>query len=87
MEKEWVAKAADGAMDSEDLLSAEADRENTAGRTSPSWRGLVIAVIAAIVLSVTATLLLGGSFGVYDRRTAGGCGASGNCCPLPGQAR
>ncbi|NNF83820.1 MAG: hypothetical protein HKM29_01545 [Deltaproteobacteria bacterium] len=30
------------------------------GSQPPTWRGLVIAVIAAIILSLTATLLLGG---------------------------
>lgn len=82
MEKKWVAKAADGGVDPEELLSAEGG-EDAARRASPSWRGLVIAVIAAIVLSVTATLLLGGSFGAYDRSVAGGCGSGGDCCPLP----
>jgi hypothetical protein len=32
------------------------------GRQSPSWRGVVISIIVAIILSVTATLLLGGIF-------------------------
>jgi len=52
------------------------------GSGPPTWRGLVIAVIAAIVLSLTATLLLGGSFGVYKQQgSATGCGPGSACCP------
>lgn len=52
------------------------------GSAPPTWRGLVIAVIAAIVLSLTATLLLGGSFGVYKQQgSATGCGPGSACCP------
>lgn len=83
MDQEWVAKTADGMMDPEELLTADERRKEPEARTSPSWRGLVIAVIAAIVLSVSATLLLGGSFGIYGRSPSGGCGSGGNCCPLP----
>lgn len=84
MEREWDAgETAGGGIESESRVRIEGDPGEPGVRTSPTWRGLVIAVIAAIVLSVTATLLLGGSFGVYDRRVAGGCGSGGNCCPLP----
>lgn len=52
-------------------------------RSRPTWRGLLIAVIAAVVLSVGATLLLGGSYGFTRQGAASGCGAggAGNCCP------
>jgi hypothetical protein len=56
------------------------------GRRGPTWRGWIISILAAIILSVTATLLLGGS-GAFrsDRATAGsgdcGSGAGGNPCP------
>lgn len=84
MEREWDAReTAEGGIDPESRSAIEGGPEEPGVRTSPTWRGLVIAVIAAIVLSVTATLLLGGSFGVYDRRAAGGCGSGGDCCPLP----
>jgi len=51
-------------------------------RTRPTWRGLLIAVIAAVVLSVGATLLLGGSYGFTRQGAASGCGAgaAGDCC-------
>lgn len=86
-DQEWVAKAADGGIDPEELLSAEGDREDAAGRTSPSWRGLAIAVIAAIVLSVSATLLLGGSFFQDGGASAAGCGPGSACCPPAAQEK
>ncbi len=51
------------------------------GTTSPTLRGLVIAVIAAIILSLATTLLLGGSFGIYNRGAATECGSGSPCCP------
>ncbi len=63
-----------------DFLSEGPEPDSQAGISSPTWRGLLIAVIAAIVLSVTATLLLGGSFGYKTSGSAGGCGAGGECC-------
>ena len=56
------------------------------GRTGPSWRGFALAILAAVVLSVTATLLLGGSWSFYALRPAAagaGCGSGGPCCPPP----
>jgi hypothetical protein len=50
-------------------------------RPAITWRALVISIIAAVVLSVTATLLLGGSFGVPGRTVSAGCGSGGSCCP------
>jgi hypothetical protein len=57
-------------------------------RTAPTWRGFVLSILAAVVLSVMATLLLGGSWSSFSLRPAaagspGGCGSGGNCCPLP----
>jgi len=51
-------------------------------RPGPTWRGLVIAVIAAVMLSVGATLLLGGSYGFTRQGASSGCGAgaAGDCC-------
>ena len=67
---------------SSDAFPAGLSPDGRTGATSPTWRGLVIAVIAAIVLSLTATFLLGGSFGVYNRGAAAtGCGAGSPCCP------
>lgn len=55
-------------------------------RGGPTWRGFVLAILAAIVLSVMATLLLGGSWSSYTLRPApgdasGGFGTGGSCCP------
>lgn len=61
------------------LASPEREEEH---RSRPTWRGLLIAVIAAVVLSVGATLLLGGTFGVTREGAAAGCGAGAvsDCC-------
>lgn len=58
-------------------------QEDKAGRPGPTWRALAISILVAVVLSVTATLLLGGSFRFTGAAVTGGCGAGGNCCPLP----
>jgi hypothetical protein len=65
------------------------DLHTTDGRRGPTWRGWVLSVLVAIALSVTATLLLGGSGSFRPDRagasgaTAGGNGswAGSNCCP------
>ncbi len=54
------------------------------GRRGPTWRGWVFSILVAVILSVTATLLLGGS-GAFrsDRAVAAGagrCGAGSSCC-------
>jgi len=51
------------------------------GRPAPSWRAWVVSIIVAIVLSVTATLLLGGSNRLTGGGVSGGCGSGSNCCP------
>ena len=62
-------------------------------RRGPSWRGWALSILAAILLSVTAMLLLGG-FGAFrsDRAAASGAagggsrtGAGSSCC-LPADA-
>ena len=66
---------------------AQVDLDTVEGRRGPTWRGWVLSILVAIILSVTATLLLGGS-GAFrsDRAVAagsGGCGSGtgSNCCP------
>ena len=56
-------------------------------KRGPGWKGWVLSILVAIILSVTATLLLGGSGSFRPGRAvagavAGGCGAGGSCCPL-----
>ena len=57
-------------------------------RRGPTWRGWVLSIIVAVILSVTATLLLGGYEAFRsDRVTAGadgrgsGAGVGRRCCP------
>jgi hypothetical protein len=65
----------------DDTFPGNLEPDVETGSAPFTWRGLVIAVIAAIVLSLTATLLLGGSFGVYNRGSASACGPGSACCP------
>lgn len=55
------------------------------GRRGPSWRGWVLSILVAVILSVTATLLLGGSSAFRPERAvasgAAGGGCGGACCP------
>ncbi|HEY7585648.1 MAG TPA: hypothetical protein VH866_03970 [Candidatus Deferrimicrobiaceae bacterium] len=53
------------------------------GRKGPTWRAWAISILAAIVLSLTVTLLFGGSFRFTGGAVSGGCAAGGNCCPPP----
>ncbi|MGE5284619.1 MAG: hypothetical protein ACM3OG_06605 [Actinomycetota bacterium] len=66
------------------------DSNAAGGRRGPTWRGWVLSILVAILLSVTATLLLGGSSAFRTDRAAageGGCvsvsgaGAGRGCCP------
>lgn len=71
----------------EDVFPEEAEQDDQAGLSSPTWRGLVIAVVTAIVLSVTATFLLGGSFIQDGGSSAAGCGPGSACCPPVAQGK
>ena len=59
----------------------------------PTWRGWVFSILVAVVLSVAATLLLGGSVSFSPEKVAAtgasgsgsGSGAGRSCCP-PGDA-
>jgi hypothetical protein len=68
-----------------DLYGRETDPEDLPGPSSPTWRGLVVAVVAAAILSVAATLLLGGSFAPGRATSAEGCGSGSACCPPAGE--
>jgi hypothetical protein len=64
---------------------APGDPTTVEGRRGPTWRGWVLSILVAVVLSVTATLLLGGSGAFRTDRAAaagaGGVGAGSSCCP------
>ena len=54
-------------------------------RRGPGWRGWALSILVAVILSVTATLLLGGSVAFRPEREgasgAAGSGCGGPCCP------
>jgi len=54
-------------------------------RRGPSWRAWALSILVAVILSVTATLLLGGSVAFRPERAAvsgaAGSGCGGPCCP------
>ncbi len=67
--------------------SATGDSNTAGGRRGPTWRGWVLSILAAVLLSVTATLLLGGS-GAFRSDSAigpaagqGDPGTGSGCCP------
>lgn len=64
--KEGTETAARG-----DSLAAE-------GRRGPTWRAWALSILVAVLLSVTATLLLGGSGAFRSHRPEAGAGG-GNC--------
>ena len=56
--------------------------EEAKDRPGPGWRGWVLAILVAAILSVTVTLLLGRDFSFgTGRSTAGGYGPGAACCP------
>jgi hypothetical protein len=70
-------KGTTGMPDLTETIAAEYPH-TAEGRRGPTWSGWLLSILVAVVLSVTATLLLGGS-GVFrsDRAagTAGDCGS------------
>ena len=83
MEEETGMKDAMGIQDSTETIAA-GDPQPAEGQRGPTWRGWVLSILVAIILSVTATLLLGGSSAFRPNRAvaagAGGCGAGSSCC-------
>jgi len=81
MEREEQFQRTTGGFFTERVPRAEEELKDISGRPGPTWRAWVISIIAAIVLSVTATLLLGGSFRFTGGAASGGCGQGSDCCP------
>jgi len=67
-----------GMHDSTETIPAE-NPHGAEVRRGPAWRRWVLSILVAILLSVTATLLLGGSGAFRSDRAAAGAGSS--CCP------
>jgi hypothetical protein len=84
MEEEMGMQGGTGMRDSADTIANE-DPPAAEGRRGPGWKGWVLSILVAIILSVTATLLLGGSGAFRSDRPvttdAGGYGAGKSCCP------
>jgi hypothetical protein len=84
MEEEKGEPESPGMQESTDT-AAPGDSHTAEGRRGPGWKGWVLSILAAILLSVTATLLLGGSIAFRSDRPvtteAGGYGAGRSCCP------
>ena len=84
MEEETSMQGSSGAGESTETI-ATGDSHTAEDRRGPSWKGWALSILAAILLSVTATLLLGGSGAFQSDRPvaaeAGGYGAGRSCCP------
>jgi hypothetical protein len=84
MEEETGLQGGTGMRDPADAIANE-DPPAAEGYRGPTWRGWVLSILVAVILSVTATLLLGGS-GAFRTDPAvaagaGGYGAGRSCCP------
>jgi hypothetical protein len=66
---------------------ARGDLNVAESRRGPTWRGWVLSILVAILLSVTATLLLGGYVAFRSDSAigagmgSGGSGGGHSCCP------
>ena len=65
-------------------MGTRGNRDDGERGNSPAWRGLVVAVFTAILLSLAATLLLGGPFEPGSRNAAVGC-KHGSRCGFPAE--
>jgi len=81
MEREEQFQRATGGLFDKHVPLAEDELKDLSGRPGPTWRAWVISILVAIVLSVTATLFLGGSFLFMGGAVSGGCGQGSDCCP------
>lgn len=57
----------------------------TDGRPGPTWRGWVISIFVAVILSVAATVILGGPFTWRASSAAPSAPCGGPCCPPAGR--
>ena len=67
--------------------AATGDPQSVESRRGPGWKGWVLSILVAILLSVTMTLLLGGHAAFRSDSAigagmgSGGSGAGRSCCP------
>ena len=86
MKEEMGMQVGNGMRDSADTIAKD-DPPAEEEQRGPTWRGWALSILVAVILSVTATLLLGGSGSFRSDRVAaagsGGCGSGtgSNCCP------
>ena len=80
MEEETGVKDTTGMQDSTETIAVGNPRA-AEGQRGPTWRGWVLSILVAVILSVTATLFLGGSSSFRQDRAAAGSGTGSNCCP------
>ena len=78
MEEEMGMRESTGMQESTET-AATGDPHTEESRSGPGWKGWVLSILVAIILSVTATLLLGGS-GSFRSDRAVAAGASGSGC-------
>lgn len=88
MEEEKGKQGSTGMQGSKET-DTPGDPNTEESRSGPGWKGWVLSILVAVILSVTATLLLGGSGSFRsDRAVAAGsagsgCGSGTGCggCP------
>jgi Na+(H+)/acetate symporter ActP len=86
MEEEKEASDGNGRREATGTSATE-DPHAASARRGPGWKGWVLSILVAILLSVAATLLLGGASAFRRDRAAApgaagfGCGAGSSCCP------
>lgn len=71
-------------MERDDLKDASEELKGASDRPALTWRTWAVSIIVAVVLSVTATLLLGGSIRLGGTDPAAGSRSGGDCCPPAG---
>jgi hypothetical protein len=86
MKREAGMEEPTGSRDATETIAA-GEPHTAKSRRGPTWRGWFLSILVAILLSVTATLLLGGYEAFRsDRAIGAGAGHSGSwagrgCCP------
>jgi hypothetical protein len=80
MEEETNMRESSGVRESTETV-ATGDSHTAEGRRGPGWKGWLLSILVAVILSVTATLLLGGSGAFRSDRAVAAGSAGSSCCP------